>query len=380
MKKIILSANTDWFLYNFRSSLADFLRERGFKVVFVSPPGKYSSSFTENRYDWIPWELGRQTIQPWRELPSIRQLTKIYREERPDLVHHHTIKPVLYGSLVTRLLGMDNVVNSITGRGYVFLSKETRARTLKYLIARMYRLAMRHDNYALIFENNTDREYFIQQGYAPLERTWLIPGIGVDPEKFHPEPEPTSTPLVLYSGRMLWDKGVGVLVEAARILQDQLDLRVALVGEPDPGNPASISQEQLAAWQGEGLVELWGWRADMPQVYAQSNLVVLPTMYGEGVPTVLLEAASCERATVTTDMPGCSDVTLHEKTGLVVPANDPQALANAIQSLINDPERRGRMGLAGRQLVLDKFSIDQVNEATLKVYHQVLEHSLTQRG
>ena len=380
MTKIILSANTDWFLHNFRTSLSGYLREHGFEVVFISPPGKYVPSFAENGYRWIPWEVGRQTIQPWREIPSIRQLLKIYRAERPDLVHHHTIKPVLYGSLVTRLLGMDNVVNSITGRGYVFLSNEVRAQALKYPIAWLYRFAMKHDNYALIFENNTDREYFIKNIFAPAERTWLIPGIGVDTNRFSPQPEPTSTPLVLFSGRMLWDKGVGVLVEAARVLHSQLKVRVVLVGEPDPGNPASISHEQLTAWQEEGAVEWWGWRQDMPRVYAQSNIVTLPTMYGEGVPTVLIEAAACGRATVTTDMPGCRDVTIHERTGLVVPVNDSQALARALLRLISDSELRGRMGLAGRQLILDKFSSDRVNEATLKVYQHVLGNSSPQRG
>ena len=379
MTKILLSANTDWFLYNFRSSFVDNLIESGFQVVLVTPPGKYTASFAERGYRWIPWKLGRQTVQLWNEMPSIWQLARIYRRERADLLHHHTIKPVLYGSLIARLFGKDNVVNSITGRGYVFISKETRARWLKNITSWLYRLALKNDNYATIFENETDRRYFVENRFAPEERTWLIPGIGVDPERFHPTPEPGGTPIVLYSGRLLWDKGVGVLVDAARILHQRAEVRVVLVGEPDPGNPASISQEQLLEWQDEDVVEWWGWRSDMTKVYAQSAVVTLPTQYGEGVPTVLLEAAASGRPTVATDMPGCSDITIHDETGLIVPVNDPEALAGALYALIRDSGLRDRMGRSGRALVLEKFTDRQVNDATLRVYHHVLDHSLTRQ-
>jgi glycosyltransferase involved in cell wall biosynthesis len=380
MTKILLSANTDWFLYNFRSSLANYLRERGFEVVLVSPPGTYAPKFEEKGFRWIPWNLGRQTLQPWRELPSFRQLADIYRREAAELLHHHTIKPVLYGSLIARMTGIDNVVNSITGRGYVYISKEPRARFLKQITSILYRLALNNDNFASIFENDTDRRYFIDHKFTPEQRTWLISGIGVDPDHFKPEPEPAGIPTVLFSGRMLWDKGVGVLVDAARILHKQIQVRVVLTGEPDPGNPASISKEQLLEWQEQGIIEWWGWQPEMNNVYIKSHIVTLPTMYGEGVPTVLLEAASCGRATVATDMPGCSDITIHGKTGLIVPVNDPLALAEALHTLIRDENQRGRMGLAARQLVLDKFTSERVNEATLNVYNKVLQHSLSQQG
>lgn len=379
MTEILLSANTDWFLHNFRASFADYLIEKGCQVTMVSPPGKYSHSFLSRGYKWIPWELGRQTVRPWDELASILQLAKIYRREKADLLHHHTIKPVLYGSLVARLLRKRNVVNSITGRGYVFLSQEPRARWLKGITSTLYRLALNNDNYALIFENDTDRRYFIEHGFVPEFRTRLISGIGVDPQRFHPQEEHASTPMVLFSGRMLTDKGVGVLVEAARILHKHVDVRVLLVGEPDPGNPASIQAEQLDEWHREGVIEWLGFQSNMPDIYAQSTVVALPTMYGEGVPTVLIEAAACGKATVATDMPGCTDITIHNQTGLIVPKNDPVALSEALYLLISDPGLRVKMGRAGRKLVLEKFTTRIVNDATFEVYQEVLEHSLTSR-
>ncbi|HEX9029711.1 MAG TPA: glycosyltransferase family 4 protein [Anaerolineales bacterium] len=378
--KIILAANTDWYLYNFRASLAHFLRDEGFEVVLVSPPGKYLPVFEQWGFRWLPWRLGRQTLGPWNEVPSFLELARIYRQEKPDLVHHHTIKPVLYGSLTARLLGMPAVVNSITGRGYIFLAKENKARLLRPVAKNLYRLAFGHPNYAAVFENETDRQYFIREKIVPAGRTWITAGVGVDPQRFTPTPPPAEPVVVLFSGRLLWDKGVGVLVEAARSLHKQAarrgaTVRVALAGEPDPGNPASISPDTLQGWVQEGVIEYWGWQSEMSQAYARCHIVAAPTMYGEGVPTVLLEAAACGRPIVATDMPGCRDIVLPGQNGLIVPPNDAPALADALEALICDPDLRGRMGAIGRQTVLQKFTTAQVNTATLAVYRKVLGHS-----
>jgi glycosyltransferase involved in cell wall biosynthesis len=375
--KVLLVANTDWYLYNFRFSLAEFLRDQGFEVVLVSPPGRYTPVFKDNHFRWVAWELSRQAVLPWQEIRSYQSLAQIYRQEQPDLVHHHTIKPVLYGSLTARRLRMKAVVNSITGRGYIFLGKDLKARLLKPLVKTVYRRALYHTHYAVIFENDADRQYFIQQKFIPAERTWLIYGVGVDPRRFTPAPEPDGVPVVILSGRMLWDKGVGVLVEAARLLKKRIPVRVALVGEPDPGNPASIDENTLRQWTQEGAVEYWGWQSEMNAVYARCHVVTAPTMYGEGVPTVLLEAAACGRPVVTTDMPGCREIVEDGITGLIVPPGDAQALANALEQLIIDPTRRGRMGIAARQQAIQKFTTQQVNAATLAVYSKVLGQAVT---
>jgi glycosyltransferase involved in cell wall biosynthesis len=372
MAKVILVANTDWYLYNFRRSLAHFLREQGFSVTLVSPAGKFVNQLEEDGFRWVEWSLGRQTIAPWRELPALLALVKIYRKEHPDLIHHHTIKPVLYGSLAARLARAPAVVNSVTGRGYVFLSKDSKASLLKWVALPFYRMAFSHPRQAAIFENDEDRQYFIQEKLITAEHTRLIAGVGVDTDRFVPAPEPQGTPVVLLSSRMLWDKGVGVLIEAARKLRQTTAVRVALVGAPDPGNPASISEEQLQAWVTEGLIEWWGWQSDMNAVYQCSHIVTLPTMYGEGVPTVLLEGAACGRPLVATDMPGCRDIVQDQINGLIIPPDDPAALADALGKLLADPVLRGRMGTASRQLVLQKFTVNCVNRSTLSVYQELL--------
>lgn len=372
MTRLLLSSNTDWYLYNFRLALAKYLRQEGIEVTLLSPSGKFVPLLEESGFRWIPWRLGRQTITPWSEIASLRQVYALYKREKPDLVHHHTIKPVLYGTLAARMAGVKGIVNSITGRGYIFLGEDRRARWLKRLVLPVYRLALNSPNCGVIFENPNDLQYFLDNRLIPEERAWLIEGVGVDPERFSPQPEPAGTPVVLLAARMLWDKGVGVLVEAARQLKSEIQVRVALVGDPDPGNPATVSQQTLEKWHAEGVVEWWGWQPDMPAIYHQSHIVALPTMYGEGVPTTLLEGAACGRPLIASDIPGCRQVVRDGFNGFLVPPSDSAALAQAIKRLVSDPALRGRMGNASRQLVLERFTHTQINAATLSVYQHIL--------
>jgi glycosyltransferase involved in cell wall biosynthesis len=372
VSKVLLVANTDWYLYNFRLPLADYLLNLDYDVILVSPKGKYSLDMMQAGYKWISWNVGRKSIVPWSEGGALVRLINIYRSEKPDLVHHFTVKPVLYGSIAARVAGVKGVINAITGLGYIFLRDEVKARLLQLFVRLCYPFILNLKNSAVIFENDTDRQYFISEGLVSVERTWLIEGVGVDTQFFSPIPEQPGLPIVVLPARMLWDKGVGVLVDAARILKEKKSIaRIALVGEPDSGNPASIDEQTIRGWVEDGLVEWWGWRKDMREVYAHSHIVTLPS-FGEGVPTVLLEAASTCRPIVTTDVAGCRDVVEHGVNGLLVPPNDDIALAEALLTLINDADLRERMGVAGRQIMLEKYSVTHVNTKTEKVYKSLL--------
>jgi glycosyltransferase involved in cell wall biosynthesis len=371
MKKIILAANTDWYLFNFRLSLARYLREAGFDVILVSPPGKYAQKLIEQGYSWHAWPVTRQSISPVAELPAVFKLARLYRLEKPDLVHHHTIKPVLYGSLAARWARVPGVVNSITGLGYVFISQQARARMAGWAARSLYRQAFQNPQTVAIFENESDRDFFLQQGFLRESQTRLIASVGVETERFTPTSLPPGSPVVVMAGRLLGDKGVHTFVEAARILGTRVAARFVLVGVPDAGNPTSIPVEQIETWVREGIVEWWGWQEDMQVVYAQSHLVVLPSL-GEGVPVVLLEAAACGRAIVASDVPGCREVVSPGFNGLLVPVNDVPALAHAMQQLIGDPALCSRMGSYGRRLVEERFTAAVVNAATLAVYRQIL--------
>lgn len=375
--KIILVANTDWYLFNFRISLARWLRDAGVEVVLVSPNGKFVSDILEDGFRWIEWNVGRKTTEPLGEVNAVRKLAAIYQREKPDLVHHFTIKPVLYGSLAARNANVPALVNSVTGLGYVFLNQESKGSTLRKVVLPLYRLAFGHANLAVVFENVSDQQQFIKMGLVPEEKTTVVPGVGVDVERFQPVPEPGGTPIVLFPARMLLDKGLGTLIEAARILKHTHKVRVVLAGEPDSGNPATVDAATLQGWQSDGLAEWWGFQSEMETVYAQAAVVTLPSL-GEGLPTVLIEAAACGRAIVATDVPGCREVVEDGVNGLLVPPNDPLALAQALARLLDDAALRRRMGEAGRQRVLSQFADRLIIQQIAEIYRRLLPAELKQ--
>jgi len=303
---------------------------------------------------------------------SMAQYLAIYVSEKPTLVHHFTLKPVLYGSLAARARRLPAVVNSLTGLGYVFTSEDKLAVTLREVLKPWLRLALGGSSTRVIFQNRGGKDWFVDQGLAPENRSYVIPGSGVNPMVFKPRPEPQGIPVIMMASRMLWDKGVGDLVAAAERLHSQgISARVVLVGDTDPGNPASISESQLRKWSTAGIVEWWGWRSDMQQVLSTCHIVVLPS-YGEGLPRALLEAAAVGKPIVATDIPGCREIVHHGKNGLLVPPGDVEALYEALVRLILDQDLRRRMGRCGRKLVLDRFSDEIIIQQTLDVYHELL--------
>ena len=370
MPKILLFANTDWYLYNFRLILARELRRQGYEVVLLSPPGDFQNLLQENGFHWIPFPLSRQGINPFSELHTVWRLLHIYRQVKPVIVHHFTIKPVIYGSLAAHILGFRGIINSITGLGHLFIDTGFVTRVIRNLAKFLYRTSL--NGTQVIFENPEDRNIFIHNRLLNPEQTNLIPGTGVDIKKFQPTTRTNTTPLVLFASRLLITKGVLEFIEASQLLKKKgLKIRFVIAGTPDPGNPASISPEQIEAWKQSDAVEVWGWQADMPSTLAQADIFCLPS-YREGVPSALLEACASGLPIITTDVPGCRDVVTHGINGLLVPPQDPQALADAIGTLLTDPKRRDEMGKAGRQLALDKFSLEKIIDQTLTVYQKVL--------
>ncbi len=304
------------------------------------------------------------------------ELIRIYRRVRPDLVHQVAMKPVLYSSLAAALTGVPAIVNALAGMGYVFTSSSVKARLLRPLIKKAFRWLLDRANARLILQNPDDVAVMVA-GTVAAERIALIRGSGVDTKTFAPapapEPEPEGTCLVAMVSRMLWDKGVGELVDAARILKERkIPIDVVLFGSPDPENPASIPERQLRAWDASGEIGWWGERSDIAGIWAGSHIAVLPSYYGEGVPKSLLEAAACGRPLVATDVSGCREVVRPGETGLLVPPHDPKSLADALERLATDPELRRRMGSAARELVERELSQEVVVEQTMALYRELL--------
>ena len=378
MLKILLFANTDWYIYNFRLSLARDLRDQGHEVILLSPPGNFQKLLQENDFQLISFPLSRQGINPLYEIWTLWQLIRIYHKVQPDIVHHFTIKPVIYGSLAAHFLHIRRIINSITGLGHLFIDPSPITRLLRIVAKWLYRISLRDTQ--VIFENPEDRDIFIKNRLLKAEHSHLIMGTGVDVEKFHPVNKNNDILVVLFSSRMLATKGVLEYMEAVRILkQNGFKARFALAGTTDPGNPASVTDGQIESWDQSGLVEWWGWREDMPNTLAQTDIFCLPS-YREGVPNALIEACACGLPIVTTDVPGCRDVVTHGFNGLLVPVKNAFALADALQTLINSPELRQTMGTAGRETAINKFSSTKVNAETLGVYRILLSTSQSRMG
>ena len=374
--KILFLHTADWYFRLHRLGLARAMRRRGMQVFIMTQVDRDGDFLKEEGYHVIPWQISRRSLNPFRELLTFLQVCRVYRRVKPDMVHHFTLKAVVYGGLAARLCARIPSVNSIAGLGHVFTARNFSMRILKTLVLSLLRLALRDRKAQTIFENNEDRKLLMTARVVRPERSVVIGGVGVNPTEFSPLAEPDGVPLVLLASRMLWEKGVGEFVKAAETLKKAgLRARFVLAGVPDPGNPASIPEAQLRAWADEGFVEWWGQQGDMPQVLAQSNVVCLPSAYGEGLPRILIEAAACGRAIVTTDVPGCRDIVRHEENGLLVPVRDAKALAEALARLLNDPGLRARMGGRGREIFLSGFTEEQVLEQTLSVYRAALGSS-----
>lgn len=371
--KLLFFVTEDWYFCTHRLPLAIAAKEAGFDVTVLTRVNKHSGIIEDAGLRLIPSSLLRRGQNPVYEASFIRQLTSIYRKEKPDIVHHVAMKPVLYGSLAARLAGCKHVVNAMAGMGFVFTSDQLKARLLRPLVSGSYRLLLNHPGSRLILQNSDDVALFTRSGLIDPQKIALIRGAGVDTRQYTPTKEASGRPIVVMASRLLWDKGVGEFVNAAKSLKQQgVDALFVLVGEGDRDNPSAVPDSQLQEWHQLGVIEWWGRREDMPQIFAQAHVVVLPTTYGEGVPKVLLEAASCERPIVTTDWPGCREIVQHGENGLLVPPKNALALADAIKTLLQHPEMRQRMGAAGRKIVEQEFSQELVIDQTLNLYREML--------
>jgi glycosyltransferase involved in cell wall biosynthesis len=372
--KVLFFANTDWYLYNFRLPLAKYLREQGLDVVMLSPVGPYGALLQADGFRWIGLDMNRRSLNPARELALIRRISAVYAAEKPDIVHHFTIKCVVYGSLIARWNGIGNRVNAVTGMGYVFSDDGYKARLLRPVVRNLIKAALGGEGSRLILQNKDDVAAFVAAELASDDRTHLIMGSGVDTSRFQPLPVPGARRVmrVLLASRLLWDKGIREYIEAANIIKaHKLPIEFLLAGSPDPGNPGSVPPSQLAKWQESGAVHYLGHVADMPALLGEIDVAVLPS-YREGVPRSLLEAAACGLPIITTDVPGCREVVRHGVNGLLVPPRNAPALASAVRRLFESPAERVRMGRAGRDTVLTDFDQRLVFQKTFAVYRDLL--------
>lgn len=367
--KLLIVVNVDWFFLSHRLPVALGALQAGHDVHVATTLTQGREKLENYGFTVHPIEVDRSDAGPIGLLALLWSLSRLYWLIRPDVVHLVTIKPVLLGGLAARFAPVGGVVYAISGLGHVFVASGLLGQIRRAVARGWYRFVLGARNMRIIFQNPDDRQTIESWARLRPEQAVMIPGSGVDLMQYPALPLPEQAiPVVLMAARLLTTKGVREFVGAAQQLRKEgVAVQFWLVGDPDPDNPASVSPDELVAWGQNGDVKVLGHRNDMATLMAQAHMVVLPS-YREGLPKVLIEAAACGRAVITTDVPGCRDAIVNGETGLLVAAKDAAALSDAIRELLNDPEVCAIMGAAGRKRAEQVFDVRAVVETHLAIY------------
>ncbi len=372
-RKLLFVVNHAEFFLSHRLPLAQAARACGMEVAIATSLTSGVKRLTALGFKVHVLPLVPGGMNPFRDLILLVALMRLYARERPDLVHQVTIKPVMYGGIAARMLRVPAVVSAMSGLGFLYISDALWIRVLRTFLALPLRFALCGGRVRLILQNPDDVSLFVHRRLARLEQIDLVPGSGVDEQDYAFQPEPEGALTVLFPARLLWDKGIREYIEAARMVRARrAGVRFLVAGASDPNNPHSVPEAVVKSWVDEGVIEWLGQRDDMPALYASAHIVCLPS-YREGLPKALIEAASCGRAIVTTDVPGCREIVQPNINGLRVPVRNSKELALAIEKLLESADLRQKMANSGRQLVLSKFTLDAVLNQTLSIYRQSLK-------
>lgn len=376
--RAVLSANTSWYLFNFRRETIAALVAEGCDVFVLAPDADFASELEALGARFRKLRLSRKSLSPLSNLATFLSYLRAYRTLKPNLVHHFTIKPVILGGAAARLLRVPAIVQAVTGLGHAF----TGSRVLRYPALLGYRFAL-GARALTILQNPEDQATLLAAGVVRPERTILIRGSGVDLERFGVARETHDGPVTFVMAcRMLWSKGVREFVQAADlVVEHRPECRFVLVGAADSesreGVPVQWLREATAA---RPHLRWLGFVLDIAPILQEADVMVLPSYYGEGIPKSLLEGAAARLPLISTDMPGCRELAIHEKTGLVVPPRDAAALGRAMLDLANSPQSRASLGMGARNLVESDFGVQSVVAATLASYRKLIPKALAPQG
>jgi glycosyltransferase involved in cell wall biosynthesis len=372
--RLLYVVTEDWFFLSHRLPMARAAQAAGFEVHVATNVADGAAAIAREGFVLHPVRFARGRLAPLATLATIRALRRLHRELTPDLVHHVALQATILGSLAA--LGLPGArVNAMTGFGYAFISDSTKARVVRAIIGTLLRVLLDRARNVALVQNPDDRALLLGLGIA-AERIVLIPGSGVDVDRLEPTPEPPGAVTLGFVGRLLDDKGIRVLVAAHRLLRAKgLAVELLIAGTPDPANPASVSEAEAEAWGRAPGIAWLGHVDDIATIWARAHIAVLPSRR-EGLPKSLLEAAACGRPMVATDVPGCREIAIAGETGLLVPPDDPPALAAAIETLARAPELRARFGRAARRLAEERFAANAIGRAVAELYVRLAASSV----
>lgn len=377
MDRVLIVANWDWVIYNFRLPLARALVKAGYEVILVCPQGIYVDRIRALGYRVELWPLSRRSTNPVVELLAVGRLRSLYARLAPTVAHHFTLKPSFYGSLAAFTLGSSKpvVINTFTGLGFFFSSRRLAA-FLRGCLMPLLRPSLRQSANWTIFQNGADRETFLKARLALPQTSRVIAGSGVDVAHFRCKlsgflPGSAPVPVIFTAARLLWDKGIHEIVQAAEILRRRkICVEFWIAGAADRGNLAAIPQATIAQWGRQGLVQFLGHREDMRDLLEKADIALLASEH-EGLPRFLLEAAACGLPLIGTDIPGCRMIVRDGVNGSLVPVKSPEAIADAAAALLSDPERMRRYAAASRRIAETEYSEETIMAEYLNLYAAV---------
>lgn len=368
----LIVVTEDWYFCSHRLPLARALRDAGFRVAVVTRLDRHEAAIRAEGFDIHPLPVLQRGLPVWKEPGTVWALARLYSRLRPALLIHVALKPVVLGGLAALLSWRRATVNILTGMGFVFTSRALKARLFRIPISALLRLILDAPGVKTVVQNQEDYDTLTANGMLPAARAEIVRGSGVDIGRFSPLPEPKGPFTAAAVCRLLGDKGIYDLIEAARILRASRSMvRILLAGPIDTLNPTAVTPEEISGWQREGLVEWLGPIEDVRSVWRSAHVAVLPS-HREGLPKALIEAAACERAVVTTDTTGCREAVEDGVTGILVPLKDPSALARALELLAGDPGLRKSMGEAGRKRTESLFSERVVTEQLMDLCNEAM--------
>lgn len=368
LTKIAFLSHLDLNLYLFRLPIMIALVKQGYKVYAICPRGDKFDLFQDHGIEAIDYKIQRQSLNPFKELKTIRNIYHVIKPLNLDILQNFTVKPNIYGSIAGHLAKVPLVVNAVTGLGSFYISDSKKAKAVKVVIERLYKESNKKSNFC-IFQNNDDMKYFIDKKLVAKEKAVLIKSSGIDTNKFKLSTEDkgldkNKTITVLMIARAIWHKGIKEYYEAAKLLKDE-NIEFVLIGDTDKGNLSCASEEFL----NEGNVKWLGHRDDIKEQIEACDIFVLPS-YREGVPRTLLEAASMHKPIVTTDTVGCREVVDEGYNGFLVPVKDHKILAEKILLLSRNEDLRKTMGENGRIKAIKEFDVNVVVKKYLELYDE----------
>ncbi len=376
-QKILYLVSEDWYFVSHRLPMARSAQRAGYDVHVATRIGNCAEKIRHEGFVLHPIQWRRGTLNPIRLFAAIIETRRLYRQVRPDLVHHVAVVPTLIGSLAA--LGLPIVrLNALAGLGFAFTSNSPKARVVRPIASFLLRWLLKRPDTTVLVQNPDDQSVVMKLGVSN-DKIVVIPGSGVDIDFLTQMPEPTGPFTVGFVGRLLDDKGVRTLVDAHELLaQRGITVHTLLAGAPDPSNPASVPDQVLDSWRLIPNLQLLGQVEDIRTVWARAYVAVLPSRR-EGLPKSLLEAAACGRPLIATDVPGCREIARDGVNALLIPTDEAGALAQAIETLLKDQSLRARFGQASRKIVVQEYSSTRIGREVVALYARLMDGAMSSK-